>query len=327
MKPFILARPHTGDEAIQAFKSGSDGAYIGGGTTLVDLMKESVLSPALLVDINALPFNKIEEDGKKVRVGALVRNSEMAEHPLIRERYPMLSEALLSGASQQLRNAATLGGNLLQRTRCYYFRDPATPCNKRNPGAGCSAIGGYNRIHAVLGCSDQCIATHPSDMCVALAALDAVINVRGAKGDRAISFGEFYLLPGRTPNRETVLEPGDLIVNVELPELPFAKKSRYIKVRDRMSYEFALASAAAALDVQDGTIRDARLALGGIATRPWRAHEAEKILKGAKAESATFEKAADAELKAAQPSTFNGFKIELAKRTIVRALSEAGRTA
>ena len=327
MRPFTLARPHTGEEAIQAFKSRDDGAYIGGGTTLVDLMKESVLSPALLVDINALPFNKIEVDGKKVRVGALVRNSEMAEHPLIRERYPMLSEALLSGASQQLRNAATLGGNLLQRTRCYYFRDPATPCNKRNPGAGCSAIGGYNRIHAVLGCSGQCIATHPSDMCVALAALDAVINVQGAKGERAILFGEFYLLPGQTPHRETALEPGDLIVNVELPDLPFANKSRYIKVRDRMSYEFALASAAAALDVHDGTIRDARLALGGVATRPWRAHEAEKVLKGAKAETATFEKAADAELKAAQASTFNGFKIELAKRTIVRALSEAGRTA
>jgi xanthine dehydrogenase YagS FAD-binding subunit len=327
MKPFTLARPHSSDEAIQAFASHSDAAYIGGGTTLVDLMKESVMAPALLVDVNALPLNKIEEDGKKVRVGALVRNSDMADHPLIRERYPMLSEALLSGASQQLRNAATLGGNLLQRTRCYYFRDPASPCNKRDPNAGCAALQGYNRIHAVLGRSDHCIATHPSDMCVALAALDAVIHVRGAKGERAIAFDDFYLLPGQTPQRENVLEPGDLIESVELPELPFAAKSRYIKVRDRMSYEFALASAAAALDIKDGTIRDARLALGGVGTRPWRAHEAEKILKGAKPDTATFEKAADAELKSATPSHFNAFKIELAKRTIVRALSEVGRTA
>ena len=327
MKPFTLARPHSGIEAIQAFKSREGGAYIGGGTSLVDLMKENVLSPSLLVDINALPFDKVEQDGDKVRIGALVRNSDLAEHPLIRERYPMLSEALLSGASQQLRNAATVGGNLLQRTRCYYFRDSASPCNKRAPGSGCAAIEGYNRIHAVLGCSEQCIATHPSDMCVALAALDAVIHVKGSSGERAIAFDDFYLLPGKTPQRETALEHGDLIMSVELPEMPFARNSRYIKVRDRASYEFALSSAAAALDIKDGIIGDSRLALGGIATKPWRAHEAERVLKGAKPDAATFEKAADAELKSGKASRFNGFKIELAKRTIVRALSDAGRTA
>lgn len=327
MKPFTLARPKSEDEAIQAMATRQDGFFIGGGTSLVDLMKENVLSPGLLVDINALHLSVIKEDGKTIKIGALVRNSDLAEHALIRERYPMLSEALLSGASQQLRNAATVGGNLLQRTRCYYFRDPAAHCNKRVPGSGCAALNGYNRIHAILGCSDHCIATHPSDMCVAMSALDTVIKVRGPKGERSISFDDFYLLPGATPEKETTLSHDELIIGLELPELNFAKRSHYLKVRDRASYEFALASAAVALDVKDGVIADVRLALGGIATRPWRAREAEKVLKGAKAETATYQKAAEAELRVAQAHTFNKFKIELANNTIVRALEIAGRSA
>lgn len=327
MKPFAFSKPHSGDEAVQLLGNREDGAYIGGGTSLIDLMKENVLSPSLLVDINALPFSKIEALGNKIKIGALVRNSDLAEHALIRERYPMLSEALLSGASQQLRNAATVGGNLLQRTRCYYFRDTASPCNKRNPGSGCAAIDGYNRIHAVLGCSDKCIAANPSDMCVALAALDAVIQIQGSSGSRTVSFDDFYLLPGDTPERETTLNPGELIIAVELPDVPFAKKSKYLKVRDRASYEFALASAAVALEFRDGKISDARIALGGVATKPWRARAAEKALLGAKPENEIFERAADAELKTAKPGHFNRFKIELAKRTLVRALSEVGRNA
>jgi len=299
--------------------------FLAGGTTLVDLMKLHVEQPAALVDINALPLSAVEElpDGG-VRVGAMVRNSDMAEHPLIRGRYPLLAEAILSGASPQLRNMATTGGNLLQRTRCYYFRDTALPCNKREPGTGCGAIDGYNRIHAVLGGSEHCIATHPSDMCVALAALDGVVRVRGRDRERTIRFADFHFLPGDRPEREHALEPEELIVAVDIPSTPFAVRSAYVKVRDRASYAFALASAAVALDVRDGTIHQARIALGGIATKPWRAHEAEDMLTGTSVDQPIYRAAAEAALRGAVPRRHNAFKIELAKRTLVRALTRVG---
>jgi xanthine dehydrogenase YagS FAD-binding subunit len=282
--------------------------FLAGGTTVIDLMKLHVERPETLVDVNRLPLDRIEErpDGG-LRVGALVRNSDMAHHPLVRERYPVLCQALLSGASGQIRNMATTGGNLLQRTRCYYFRDTASACNKREPGSGCPAIDGHNRIHAVLGGSDRCIATHPSDMCVALVALDAIVHLEARGGARrAVPLTEFYLLPGDRPDRENVLAPGELITAVDLPPAPVARHSVYLKIRDRASYAFALASAAVALGIQNGAIADARIALGGVGTRPWRATDAEDIA-----------------LADAVPRAHNGFKIELAKRTLVRALSVA----
>jgi xanthine dehydrogenase YagS FAD-binding subunit len=299
--------------------------YLAGGTTLIDLMKLHVEQPAALVDINAVPLAGIEElPGGGVRVGAMVRNSDMAHHELIRSRYPVLSQALLAGASAQVRNMATTGGNLLQRTRCYYFRDTSAACNKRQPGSGCAALDGYNRIHAVLGTSGQCIATHPSDMCVALAALDAVVRLNGPRGERAVPLTEFHLLPGDHPERESVAAPGELITAVDIPPLPFATRSLYVKVRDRASYAFALASAAVALDLRDGTIRDARIALGGVGTKPWRARDAERLLIGRPIGSASWRAAAEAALAGAEPQRFNAFKIELAKRTLVRALARAG---
>jgi len=302
--------------------------YLAGGTTLVDLMKLHVERPATLVDINPVPLTRIAElpDGG-VRVGALVRNSDMADHVLIRSRYPVLSQAILAGASAQIRNMATTGGNLLQRTRCYYFRDTAAPCNKREPGTGCPALEGYNRIHAVLGGSDDCIATHPSDMCVALAALDAIVRVDGPHGERTIPFTEFHLAPGDHPDRETVLAPGELITSVDIPALAFATRSSYVKVRDRASYAFALASAAVALDVRGGAIHDARIALGGVATTPWRARDAERVLVGLTAHASSYRTAAEAALAHAVPRAHNRFKIELAKRTIVRALTLVGAVA
>jgi xanthine dehydrogenase YagS FAD-binding subunit len=288
-------------------------------------MKMGVEGPNELVDINRLPLGQIEElpGGKGVRIGALARNSDVAEHELIKTRYPMLSEALLSGASPQLRNMATVGGNLLQRTRCYYFYDPAFPaCNKRNPGSGCGALEGYNRIHAILGQSQQCIATHPSDMCVALAVLDAVLSVRGPSGEREIVFGDFHRLPGNSPERDTNLAPDELIIAVDLPSMPFAVRSHYLKVRDRASYAFALVSVAAALDLgPDNKIKDARVALGGVAHKPWRAGATEKKLIGQSANEETFRAAAEADLAAAKGYKYNSFKIELAKRSIVRALN------
>ena len=312
------------DEAA-AIAAGANARYLAGGTTLVDLMKLHVEHPATLVDINSLRLSTIEAlpDGG-VRVGALVRNSDMAHHELIRDRYPLLSRAILAGASAQVRNMATTGGNLLQRTRCYYFRDTAMPCNKRTPGSGCGAIDGYNRIHAVLGTSDHCIAPHPSDMCVALAALDATVRVRGPHGERAIAFQDFHLLPGDHPEREHALAPGELIVGVDIPALPFATRSAYLKVRDRASYAFALASAAVALDVDNGMIRDARVALGGIATKPWRSWEAERVLTGRRAGVETYRAAADAALAGAMPRRDNAFKVELARRVLVRTLTRAG---
>lgn len=325
MNPFTYSRASDANQAVAEISAKPQGKFLGGGTNLIDLMKMGVEAPAQLIDINRLPIAQIEElpDGKGVRIGALARNSDVAEHSLIKDRYPVLSEALLSGASPQLRNMATVGGNLLQRTRCYYFYDPAFPqCNKRNPGSGCGAFNGYNRMHAILGQSEHCIATHPSDMCVALAVLDAVIRVRGPKGDRQIPIADFHRLPGNTPERDTNLASDELIVAVDLPAMPFATRSHYLKVRDRASYAFALVSLAAALDL-DSTkkIKAARVALGGVAHKPWRAITVEKKLIGANADEKTFRAAADAELAPAKAYKHNSFKIELAKRSIVRALS------
>lgn len=283
-------------------------------------MKEGVEQPDRLIDITRIQLSQIQPTANGVRIGALAKNSDTANHPLIRTRYPLLSQALLAGASPQLRNMASVGGNLLQRTRCYYFYDTSAPCNKRQPGSGCAAIEGYNRIHGILGTSDQCIATHPSDMCVALAALDAVVQVSGAEGDRAIPFAEFHRLPGDTPQIETALQPGELITAVDLPNSGFAENSHYFKVRDRTSYAFAVVSAAAALDIDNGTIQNARMALGGVAHKPWRSVEAENILIGAKPTEQTFQAVAEATLKGAKGYKHNAFKVELAKRAIVRSL-------
>ena len=325
MNPFTYSRATDADQAAAAISGKPQGKFLGGGTNLIDLMKMGVETPDELIDINRLPLAQIEElpDGKGVRIGAMVRNSDLAEHELIKTRYPVLSEALLSGASPQLRNMATVGGNLLQRTRCYYFYDPAFPaCNKRKPGSGCGALEGYNRIHAILGHSEQCIATHPSDMCVALAALDAIVRVHGPNGEREIPFADFHRLPGDTPERDTNLEHDELITAVDLSSLPFATRSHYLKVRDRASYAFALVSVAAALDLDAGKqIKGARVALGGVAHKPWRATTAEKKLIGEVADERTFHVAAEAELAAAKAYKHNSFKIELAKRAMIRTLS------
>jgi xanthine dehydrogenase YagS FAD-binding subunit len=321
MNPFAYSRTADAATAIKQVAGNANASFVAGGTSLIDLMKLRVESPALLVDVNAIPLNKIEEIDGGLRIGALVSNTDLAYHEKVRKHFPVLSEALLSGASPQLRNMASVGGNLMQRTRCYYFRDGISPCNKREPGSGCAALEGYNRIHAVLGVSDQCIATNPSDMAVALVALDAVVKVRGPKGERAIKATDFHLLPGEHPERETALEHGELITAVELTQSPLAAHSHYLKVRDRASYEFALASSAVALEITDGVIRAARLALGGVATKPWRAFDAEKALVGQKPTEALFIAAAQTALKDAKPHKDNGFKIELAQRTIVRALT------
>src|SRR5437868_14675191 len=325
MNPFVYSRAADAQQAVAGIAGQTNSKLLGGGTNLIDLMKMGVETPSQLVDINRLPLTQVEElpNGKGVRVGALVRNSDMAEHPLITSRYPVLSQAVLAGASPQLRNLATTGGNLLQRTRCYYFYDPAFPaCNKRKPGSGCGALEGFNRIHAILGQSDQCIATHPSDMCVALAALDAVVRVQGPKGEREIPFKDFHRLPLHTPERDTNLEHDELIEYVDLPSLPFARRSHYLKVRDRASYAFALVSVAAILDVdQSKNIRAVRVALGGVAHKPWRASKTEQALIGKTADEKTFRAAAAAELAAAKGYKHKSFKIELAKRAMVRALS------
>ncbi|PSB26566.1 FAD binding domain-containing protein [Chlorogloea sp. CCALA 695] len=321
MKPFAYLRATEISTAIESATSQTK--FIAGGTNLLDLMKEGVEQPDRLIDITRIQLAQIQSTSNGVRIGALAKNSDTANHPLIRTRYPLLSQALLAGASPQLRNMASVGGNLLQRTRCYYFYDTSAPCNKRQPGSGCAAIEGYNRIHAILGTSDSCIATHPSDMCVALTALDAVVQVSGAKGDRAIPFAEFHRLPGDTPQIETALQPGELITAVDLPNSGFAENSHYFKVRDRTSYAFAVVSAAAALDINNGTIQNARMALGGVAHKPWRAVEAEKILIGAKPNEQTFQAAAEATLKGAKGYKHNAFKVELGKRAIVRSLTIA----
>jgi xanthine dehydrogenase YagS FAD-binding subunit len=319
MHNFTYEQPSTLDEA-----AGLNGRFIAGGTTLVDLMKLGVEQPPALVDVTALPLDQIETmPNGGLRIGAMVRNSDLANHAVVKKNYAVLSLALLSGASPQLRNMATTGGNLLQRTRCPYFRDLTSgPCNKRNPGSGCAAIEGHHRTMAILGTSEHCIATHPSDMDVAMTALEAVIVVKGTKGERRIAIGDFYKLPGDTPHIETALEPGDLITHVELPPVPGTKQV-YLKLRDRASYEFALASAAVVARVEGGHIRSVRVAMGGVGTRPWRSHEAEAALTGKAANPASFQAAAEAALKGAKTHPENAFKVELAKRCVVRALKMA----
>lgn len=322
MKTFDYTRASNSEEAISVINRVDKAKFLGGGTNLIDLMKEGVETPNHLIDITRLSLAKIEELPRGgVRIGAMARNSDTANHPLIRQRYPVLSQALLAGASPQLRNMATLGGNLMQRTRCYYFTDVNMPCNKRQPGSGCAAIEGFNRIHAIFGASEQCIATHPSDMCVALAALDAVVRVQGRKGEREISIADFHRLPGDTPQIETSLQPGELITAVDLPANNFANRSYYLKVRDRNSYAFALVSVAAALEIQNNTIRQARIAMGGVAHKPWRASEAEKTLIGKRVSEETWQQAAEVALKKAKTYEHNAFKVEIGKRAVVRALS------
>ncbi|MDQ6941477.1 MAG: xanthine dehydrogenase family protein subunit M [Candidatus Eremiobacteraeota bacterium] len=298
-----------------------DGArFYAGGTTLIDLMKSDVERPRRVVDISRLPLTTVERRGDVVRIGALARNSDVAYDPLVAENFPAVSEALLSGASGQIRNAATVGGNLLQRTRCTYFRETRWRCNKREPGSGCDALDGFNRGHAILGTSDACIATYPGDFAVALAALSARVVVEGDGGERTIAFEDFYVLPGDRPDRETTVAPGELITAVELSILPLHARSHYLKVRDRASYEFALVSVACAAELSGGRIAQARLALGGVGTVPWRARDAESALAGAAPDDAAFRSAADVALTGAAPRAHNGFKVELAKRAIVRAL-------
>jgi xanthine dehydrogenase YagS FAD-binding subunit len=332
MNPFTYSRAADAQQAIRTVNGDAKIKFLGGGTNLIDLMKMGVEQPTQLVDINRLPLTQVEElpGGAGVRIGGLARNSEVAEHPLIVARYPVLSQALLAGASPQLRNMATTGGNLLQRTRCYYFYDPAfAMCNKRNPGSGCGALKGFNRIHAILGQSDQCIATNPSDMSVALAALDAVVRVQGINGERVIPIAEFHRLPGNTPNLDTNLRADELITAVDLPALSPTTRSSYLKMRDRASYAFALVSVAAVLEIgADGMITAARITLGGVAHKPWRATEAEKSLVGQKAEDQVFRAAAEKALIGAKAYRHNAYKIKLAKRSIVRALTTtAGLTA
>ncbi|MGI8438036.1 MAG: FAD binding domain-containing protein [Chthoniobacterales bacterium] len=328
MKAFELTRASDSAYAIATAakattaQQGAEVRFLAGGTTLLDLMKLNVEQPEQLVDVSRLPFDQIEENADGgLTIGAGVRNSDLAHHPIVREKYAVLSEALLSGASAQLRNMATTAGNLLQRTRCMYFRATDMACNKREPGSGCGAIEGANRSLAVLGTSKHCIAPNPSDMNVALAALEATIHIRGAKGERSVPMADFHLLPGNTPERETVLEPGDLITHVTLPPLEAGSCSLYLKLRDRASYEFALASAAVVVTVAQGNISRARVALGGVGTIPWRSTGAEAALEGKTASAANFRKAAEAALKGAKPQSENGFKVELAKRCLVHALT------
>ena len=323
MKPFAYVRAGSVEEATEAFAAHPGARYLGGGTNLVDLMKLGVETPAALVDVTRLPLDTVEElpDGS-LRAGAMVRNSDLAAHPAVRDRYPALSQALLAGASGQIRNMATTAGNLLQRTRCRYFQDVTVPCNKRVPGSGCPAREGFHRNLAILGASPSCIATHPSDMAVALAALDAEVVTVDADGTRRLPISGLYRAPDDDPSRDTVLAPGELITGVEVPGLPWARRSAYRKVRDRASYAFALASVAAAVDVEDGVVRDVRIALGGVAHKPWRATVAEDRLRGTAPSDRVFREAADAELEAAEPLEQNGFKVPLVRNTLAAVLRD-----
>ena len=323
MNRFDYVRAGTVDEAIQAFRAEPKARFIAGGTNLIDLMKYDVERPGRLIDITRLPLDTIEDHDGGLRIGALVTNADLAYDDRIVARYPLLANAILAGASAQLRNAATTGGNLLQRTRCYYFYDTATPCNKREPGSGCSAIGGINRIHAIFGASEHCIATHPSDMCVALAALEATVRVNGPEGERSLPLADFHRLPGDDPSRDTNLKPGEIVVAVDLPEQGFAGNFTYLKLRDRLSYAFALVSVAAGLELDGDTVKTARLALGGVAHKPWRNREAEALLQGKPATRETFDAAAALIVAEAKPQSENGFKVELARRAIVRGLEQA----
>ncbi len=327
MKPFSFKRAANPADAVKLVAATPSSKFIAGGTNLIDLMKEGVTEPSGLVDISRLTLSVVKTiPGDRVSIGALARNTDTANHPLIRQNYPLLTQAILAGASPQIRNMATNGGNLMQRTRCAYFYDLATPCNKRNPGTACSAKEGLNRYHAILGWSDSCIAVHPSDMCVALAALDAVVKVEGPNGKmRSISFLDFHRLPDGNPERDNNLAPGELITSIELPKSPFAAKSYYLKVRDRASYAFALVSVAAALETgSNGTIKQARIALGGVAHKPWRATEAESFLVGKRAgDDVVFKQAGEIAMKMARPHRENIFKVKLAERSIGRALTYA----
>ena len=327
MNPFAFQKATTPDDAIKYVSTVRGAKFLGGGTNLVDLMKDNVEHPSLLININALQLNQIEPLASGgLRLGALARNSDTANHDLVKSKYPLISQSILAGASPQLRNMATNGGNLMQRTRCYYFTDTAFPaCNKREPGSGCAAIKGYNRIHAILGASDECIATHPSDFCVALAALEAVVQVQGPRGKRNISFRDFHTLPGKTPQIETTLHQGELITSIDLPVNNFAANSYYLKVRDRESYAFALVSVAAGLEMDGSIVKSACLALGGVAHKPWSSREAESTLAGKPATAESFSRAADIALAGAHGYKHNVFKIGLAKASIVRALTIASQ--
>ena len=323
---FQYARAHDVSDAVRQIAADPTAKFIAGGTNLIDLMKGDVERPSRLIDISRLPLKTVEAtaDGG-LRIGALVPNSDLAYHPLVQSRYPMLSSAILAGASQQLRNMASTGGNLLQRTRCAYFYDTGMPCNKREPGSGCSAIDGHNRMHAILGASDACIAVQPSDMCVVLAMLDAKVHVTGPAGARVMAFADFHRLPGDTPDVDTNLEPSEIITAIELPAKGFASNYSYLKIRDRLSYAFALVSIAAALELDGDVIKEARVALGGVAHKPWRVPEAEAALRGQPANEAAFSKAADRLLHGAKGYAHNTFKIELARRGIIRTLTQAAR--
>ena len=326
MTPFHYARATDVADAIRQIAADPSAKFIAGGTNLIDLIKYDVEGPARLIDISQLPLKSVEETANgSLLIGALVPNSDLAYHPLIEQRYPLLASAILSGASQQLRNMASTGGNLLQRTRCLYFYDTATPCNKRQPGSGCSAIDGVNRINAVLGTSEACIATHPSDMCVALAALEATVHVVGPAGARTIAFSDFHRLPDNIPQRDTNLEPDEIVTAIELPPKGFSANYSYLKIRDRLSYAFALVSVAAALELDGDTIKEARLALGGVAHKPWRVSTAEIVLRGQRADASAFAQAADIMLRGAKGYGHNAFKIGLARRAIVRTLSQAAQ--
>jgi xanthine dehydrogenase YagS FAD-binding subunit len=323
---FQYARATDVADAVRQIAADPTAKFIAGGTNLIDLMKYDVERPLRLIDITRLPLKTVEEtsDGG-VRIGALVPNSDLAYHPVIERRYPLLSSAILAGASQQLRNMASTGGNLLQRTRCFYFYDTATPCNKREPGSGCSAVNGINRINAILGTSEACIATHPSDMCVALAALEAKVHVAGPAGQREIAFADFHRLPGDTPQHDNNLQPNEIVTAIELPARGFAANHSYLKIRDRLSYAFALVSVAAALEIEGGRIKEARVALGGVAHKPWRKPEAEAALRGQAADETAFAKAADVLLRDARGFEHNAFKIGLARRAVIRTLTQAAR--
>jgi xanthine dehydrogenase YagS FAD-binding subunit len=323
---FRYVRASNVADAVSLLANSPTAKFVAGGTNLIDLMKMDVEQPTKLIDISRLALDQVEDTTEGgLRIGAMVRNSDLAYHPVVEARYPVLSSAIRAGASQQLRNMASTGGNLLQRTRCAYFYDIVLPCNKRTPGSGCGALQGHNRMHAILGTSDACIATHPSDMCVALALLEAKVHVTGPNGARTIAFNEFHRLPGDTPQRDTNLDPGEIIVAVELPRAGFASNYTYLKIRDRLSYAFALISVAVGLELADGRIKAARLALGGVAHKPWRDPRAEAALAGQAADEAAFRQAADIVLRDARGFGHNNFKIELARRAIVRALKQAAR--
>ncbi len=327
MKPFEYSRATSAAEAVKTLETRPQGRFLAGGTNLLDLMKDDIMSATDLVDLTRLDLKEMTETETGLSLGALVKNADTANHPLVRKNYPLLSRAILSAATVQIRNMATNGGNLLQRTRCPYFYDTATPCNKRDPGSGCGAREGLNRTHAIFGWSEKCVAVHPSDMAVALAALDASVRVRGPGGERVIPFADFHRLPGDEPERDTILERGELIVAIELPKQGFAPNHYYLKVRDRASYAFALVSVAVGLELDGDSIKDARIAMGGVAHKPWRAAKAEQFLTGKSATPANFEAAADAEMAAAKPLEHNAYKVELGRRAIVRALTLAAKPA